>query len=287
MGLFSLFKKAPAKVSTNNSFVCDFIDGPKGTYKSVSLAFLGDGSFRVNSDIFKANFPYVKDIGMSSDMKYARIEAGGWWFYTTKSEKEKLMQCLNDARTISVEQSTGTVLNKNFEQDYLAPGMAILEVPRTFNVQGVSYNYQADTRKKISQMYFGSTLNLKFWPDAPDEEHKVCVFDDYLCQIGYFPLDKGDPLDAELYKQLVYGIPFTATMMEKGIVQDTDIWWCKADFTLKVPYPADSEMVFVNGFGGAYHCRSGCCRADWAVPMYLVSKFGMTPCKRCHKAPKE
>lgn len=278
MGLFSAFKKA---FSEQNSFMCDFVSGPE-EYRSATVSFIGDGTFRINSDTYPANFPHVKDIGMSSDMKYERVEAGNWWFYARKGEGCKLLQYLNSERTTFVAQSISTVPQKDFERDYLSPEMRVLETPYVFNVQGVSHDYQADTRKVISQMYLGSTLNLKYWPDAPDDDHRICVFDDYSHQIGYLSI-AGTPFDVEMKKQFEFGIPFSATVLEKGIVQDTDIWWCEAEFTLKVPYPQDSEMVFVNGFGGAYHCRCGCCKADWEVPMYWVRQYEMTPCKRCHK----
>lgn len=281
MGLFSAFKKA---LSGQNSFMCDFVSGPK-EYKSATVSFTGNGTFKINSDVYPANFPYVKDIGMSRDMKYERIVAGDWLFYARKNEGTQLFQCLNSERSTSIFQSTSIVHQKDFKQDYLALGMNILEVPLVFNVQGISHNYQADTRKLIAQMHLGSTLNLKYWPDAPDDEHKICVFDDHSRQIGYQPIG-GDPFEIEMKKQIEFGIPFSATVVEKGIVQDTDIWWCKAEFTLRAPYPQDSEMVFVGGFGGAYHCRCGCCRADWEVPMFWVSQYNMTPCKRCHKVPK-
>lgn len=282
MGLFSAFKKA---FSGQSSFMCDFVSGPK-EYRAVTVSFMGNGAFKINSDIYHANFPYVKDIGMSRDMKYERVEAGNWWFYARKGEGNQLLQCLNSERTTFVAQSTSAVLQKDFEQDYLAPGMGVLEIPLVFNVQGVSYNYQADTRKIISQMYLGSTLNMKYWPDAPDDDHRICVFDDRSRQIGYHPIGN-DPFAIEMKKQFEFGVPFSATVLEKGIVQDTDIWWCKAEFTLKAPYPQDSEMVFINGFGGAYHCRCGCCRAEWEVPMYWASQYDMTPCKRCHKDSKK
>lgn len=289
MGFFSFHKKEATSsknaVRFKNTFKCDFIDGPEN-FKSATVKFGIDGFFgffMINDNFYKADFPNVKDIGMSRDYLYDRIAAGDWLFYVRKGEGAKLLQSLNEERTAFVSQSIGAVPHKDFEKDYLAPGMAVLEMPITFNVQGVSYNYQADTRKKISQMYLWSTLNLKYWPDGPDDDHKVCVFDDHACQIGYLPLSEESPLDIELKKQFEFGVPFTAKVLEKGIVQDTDIWWCKAELMLKVPYPQDSEMVFANGMGGAYHCRRGCCKADWEIPMYWATQYQMTPCKRCHK----
>lgn len=289
MGFFSFFKKETSSFNETarckNTFKCDFIDGPE-SFKSATVKLGIDnfsGFFMINDNFYKADFSHVKDIGMSRDYLYDRISAGDWLFYVRRGDGSKLMHSLNDERSSFVSQSINAVPHKDFENDYLAPEMAVLEIPITFNVQGTSYNYQADTRKKISQMYLGSTLYLKYWPDGPDDNHKVCVFDDYACQIGYLPLCEGSPLDIELRKQLEFGVPFAAKVLEKGIVQDTDIWWCKAEFTLKAPYPTDSEMVFVNGLGGSYHCRCGCCRADWEVPIYWANQYGMTPCKRCHK----
>lgn len=124
------------------------------------------GFFTINDNFYKANFPHVKDIGMSRDYLYDRIAAGEWLFYVRKGKGTKLLQSLNNERTTFATQSINAVAQKTFEKDYLAPEMGVLEIPLVFNVQGVSYNYQADTRKIISQMYLGSTLYLNVKPLA-------------------------------------------------------------------------------------------------------------------------
>jgi hypothetical protein len=192
---------------------------------------------------------------------------------------------LNKVRSKYVNRSTSQLPTKDFLNDYLPNGQDYFEVTYTANIQGVSYNYEGNTRKIISGLPIGSPLTLRLWPDSPDDDHAICVFTPDSKQIGYLSLpDNWNPINAELRKQMQFGIPFTATVAEKGIVQDTDIWWCRVEIKYNVPYPRGSSMTYINSFGGAYHARRGCCHAEWEVPMYWAEKCAMHPCKRCHKA---
>lgn len=287
MGFFDFLKK---KASPSVTFSCDFITGWCGhkDYKSALVSFdpANPGQIKINDDIYPADFPYVQDIGRSSDNKYDRISTVDWLFYVAPGQGDLLMKQLNICRRTRLEHSLATHPVIDFARDYLKPGDAVLEVSITCNVGGVSYDYGSDTRSVIKNLPVGSTLNLRYWPTSPSRDKQICVFTKAGEQIGYIGFDgePTDPFAIEFQRQIIAGVPFTASVEEKGIVTDTDIWWCRISIPLKVPYPADSPTVYITHFGGSYHCKKGCCRADVEAPTYLTEQFGMKPCKRCYKS---
>jgi hypothetical protein len=269
------------------TFVCDYITGYSGTTPAkVKFGVLGKPQcYMIDDTPYDANFTKVQDIGVCSKNKYDRISTGDFLFYVRKGSGQQLLHELNKVRSKYVNRSTSQLPTKDFLNDYLPNGQDYFEVTYTANIQGVSYNYEGNTRKIISGLPIGSPLTLRLWPDSPDDDHAICVFTPDSKQIGYLSLpDNWNPINAELRKQMQFGIPFTASVAEKGIVQDTDIWWCRVEIKYNVPYPRGSSMTYINSFGGAYHARRGCCHAEWEVPMYWAEKCAMHPCKRCHKA---
>lgn len=286
MGLFSFFKKVlNADFDSQNlsEFTCDFITGlPSCKGAVVRFDNAHPGMFLVNETPYEAGFQHIEDIGLCRENKYERIAADGWIFYLQKGCGRKFMNALMAARNQSLSSSISKIQERPFS-DYIPPESLTYEACVTFNLSGVSYDYGVSTRNIIESLPIGSKLSLRLWPDAPNNKSRICVFDPNNHQIGYMEIWDEDIRQYELYKQLLFGVPFTAKVEEKGTVQGTSIKWCRATVYIKLPYPKDSEIVYSSGFGKAYHCKKGCCGVTDEIPLYLAEKYRMSPCKRCHK----
>lgn len=275
-----------AKANRYTTFECDYITGYDGDVPA-KVSF-GDGikpgCFIIGDTEYPASFVSVEDLGICGENKYDRISTGQFIFYIKKGKGEFLYASLNAAREKCVRESCAQLEIKDYLNDYAEPASESFEATYIAGVEGVSKNYNHDTQSIISRLKKGDTLYLKLWPDAPYENYALCVFTTADEQIGYMSLPGTfSALDAEFRRQIEFGIPFTAKVHETGIVQNANIWWCNFTATYNVPYPKDSEMVYVTDFGRPYHSRKGCCKAEWEVPLSWVQKYDVRPCKRCHK----
>lgn len=293
MGLFPLFKKkrnsdiSSLTKSPTSVFTCDFITG-NPDYKNATVTLNipeNPGYFKINDTLYEANFYQIRDIGVCAFNIYDRIAAGDWLFYVLKGTGPEFMNALMDTRNQAVKTSISKIEERPLSE-YIPADTTLYDQEILFRISGVSHNYGANTQKIISRMSVGSPLQLRLWPDAPEQYCQVCVFDNNSNQIGYINVSDSFLIGEEILKQMNFGVRFSATLSEKGIVDGKNIWWCELRMTVKFPYPKDSEMIYSNGLGGAYHCKKGCSGATEMIPMYLAEKFDMRPCKRCHKLPK-
>lgn len=266
------------------TFVCDFVTGYDGQTPVTVKFRIPDhpGHFMIGNMLYSAMIASgFKNIGVCSQNIYDRIACGDLLFYVQKGNGKRLLDELKLARSF-YRKKFQTLESKSFFNDYMGENMKYFQLPYITNVEGVSYSYDSDTPKIISRLSIGEKLYLRRWKEAPDNQLRALVFTEKFEQIGYISLpDTVSPLDTEFRKQIEFGIPFIATVLEKGIVQGKDIWWCRIQTEFNVPYPADSEMTYITGFGRPYHSCKGCCGADWEVPLCWVQKFNVKPCKKC------
>lgn len=279
MGFLDFFKKLNQPRPA--SYSVDFFSKFGVSFEKVQIQFFPNrpGIFLVNGVEEKLTAPYADDVGYSSDMKYRKFRADMYCFWVTPSDANSFFSHLQN----SVVHAPSLPLVQTSYSDYLGPDRDYYEENILFNAAGVSHNFGIPAYEIISHLPIGSTVTFSLRNTDINDDSRISIISPDGKQIGWYPLSSDLSFDAaELLAQLEAGIPHTATVVETGQVSGKKYWWCKLEYSIKIPYPKDEVRVFIASSGRQYHLDAKCNnRITGDVPISYAKRHWMTPCKKC------